>query len=113
MKSLVAFVVLSKVVVKNFAALVLRKKMVNNFVTPVVLCRRGVKNLVALVLCKAVVKNLVAPSVLCRRGVKNLVASVVLCREMVKRIVHMDAQGIQRNCYELQVSNYKTETSAK
>jgi len=42
-----------------------------------------------------------------------LVASVVLCREMVKRIVHMDAQGIQRNCYELQVSNYKTETSAK
>jgi len=32
-----------------------------------------------------------------------LVVFVVLCRKVVKRIVHMAAQGIQRNCYELQV----------
>jgi len=34
-----------------------------------------------------------------------LVALVVLCRNVVKRIVHMDAQGLQGNCYKLQVSN--------
>jgi len=58
----------------------------------------------SVVLCKVVVKNLIAPVVLCKVVVKNLVA-LVLCRKVVKRIGHTDAQGIQRNCYKLQVSN--------